>query len=128
MIKKILVNLALIVTLAVSVSQLALAETTKCAIQSGVNGAAGTAQDCSQTNNPPSDVQSVIGNIINVMSLLVGAVAVIMLIVGGFRFVTSAGNEQSIAASRKTIIYALVGIVIAATAQTIVHFVLNNVT
>jgi hypothetical protein len=66
--------------------------------------------------------------VINVLSLIVGAVAVIMLIVGGFRYVTSGGKQESVTGAKNTILYALIGLVIVAVAQVVVHFVLNNVT
>jgi hypothetical protein len=50
-----------------------------------------------------------------------------MLIYGGFRYVTSAGNDTAVATAKKTITYALIGLIIVAFAQVIVHFVLNNV-
>jgi cytochrome bd-type quinol oxidase subunit 2 len=80
------------------------------------------------TNSNGTDVNSLLKTIINILSLLVGAIAVIMIIIGGFRYVTSAGNDSNTAAARKTIMYALIGLVIVALAQVIVHFVLNNLT
>jgi hypothetical protein len=50
-----------------------------------------------------------------------------MLIYGGFKYITSGGDEQSTKSARDTIIYALVGLVIVAFAQIIVKFVLHNV-
>lgn len=64
---------------------------------------------------------------INILSLIAGVAAVIMLIVGGFRFITSSGDSNNVASARGTIIYALVGLVIVALAQFIVHFVLAKV-
>jgi uncharacterized membrane protein YvbJ len=66
--------------------------------------------------------------IINILSVLVGAVAVIMIIFGGFRYVTSAGNDSNVSAAKNTILYAIVGLIIVALAQVVVHFVLNNLT
>jgi hypothetical protein len=76
----------------------------------------------------PSTFPDILRKVINVMSVLIGAIAVIMIIFGGFRYVTSAGNEQGVTAAKKTIMYALIGLVIVALAQVIVHFVLSNVT
>jgi len=85
-----------------------------------------------QTNTCPADangsnLQTLLTKVINVLSVLVGAIAVIMIIIAGFRYVTSAGNEQGVGAAKKTILYALIGLVIVALSQLIVHFVLNNV-
>jgi len=69
----------------------------------------------------------ILKTIINVLSVLVGAISVIMIIYGGFRYVTSAGSDSATGAARKTILYAIVGLIIVALAQVIVHFVLNNI-
>jgi hypothetical protein len=50
-----------------------------------------------------------------------------MIIVGGLRLVLSGGNPQTVTSARDSIIYALVGIVIAVLAQVIVVFVLDNI-
>jgi hypothetical protein len=68
-----------------------------------------------------------ITKIINVISVFAGAAAVVMIIIGGFRYVTSGGNQESTKSARNTIVYAVIGLVIVALAQVIVHFVLNNV-
>jgi hypothetical protein len=65
-------------------------------------------------------------DIIDVISLVLGAVAVLMMIIGGFKFITSGGDSNKVASARNTIIYALVGLVVAALAQVLVHFVLST--
>ncbi len=95
------------------------------AIQCGECGAAGQ-PDC--TAQPAKSLDSTIASIINILSVLVGIVAVIMLIIGGLRYVTSAGNQESAKGARNTIIYALIGLVIVALAQVIAKFVLTSTT
>jgi hypothetical protein len=85
-----------------------------------------TKTDCGTSGG--TDASSLAQKVINVLSLIVGAVAVIMLIVGGFRYVTSGGKQESVTAAKNTILYALIGLVIVAVAQIVVHFVLSNVT
>jgi cytochrome bd-type quinol oxidase subunit 2 len=82
---------------------------------------------CKNKTTGPN-LTDILKKIINVLSLLVGAIAVIMIIVGGFRYVTSGGSDSATGAAKKTILYAIVGLVIVALAQVIVHFVLNNIT
>jgi hypothetical protein len=65
--------------------------------------------------NTGTSVTDLIKKIINILSVLIGAIAVVMIILGGFRYV------------KNTILYAIIGLVIVALAQVIVHFVLNNV-
>jgi hypothetical protein len=128
MIKKIFVPLLLALALFVNFAPVALAaDTTKCAIQRGVNLAAQGANDCKATTSA-GDLNGLIKSIINILSVLVGAAAVIMIIIGGFRYVTSAGSDTGVQAAKKTILYAIVGLIIVALAQVIVHFVLKSVT
>ncbi len=75
-----------------------------------------------------SGVQSLITRIINTLSVLVGAICVIMIIIGGFRYVTSAGESNSVSGAKNTILYAIVGLIIVAFAQIIVQFVLQRTT
>ena len=76
--------------------------------------------------NDGGQVTSLIHTVINILSLIVGIAAVIMIIVGGLKYVTSGGESASIASAKNTIIYAVVGLVIAALAQFLVQFVLNK--
>lgn len=62
----------------------------------------------------------------NVMLFLVGAVSVIMVVIGGLRYVISGGNSASVGAAKNTILYAIVGLVIALLAYAIVNFVIGS--
>jgi hypothetical protein len=71
-------------------------------------------------------LNTLLTKIIDIFSVLVGAIAVIMIIIGGFRYVISSGNDQAVSGAKNTIIFALVGLVIVALAQFMVHFVIGN--
>jgi hypothetical protein len=71
-------------------------------------------------------VNTVIKNIVNIFTAIVGIVAVIMIIYGGFRYITSGGDSGNIQTAKSTVLYALVGLIIVALAQIIVRFVLNT--
>lgn len=73
-----------------------------------------------------TELSKVIKTVINIMSAIGGVIAVIMIIIGGIRFVTSSGDSNSTASARNTIIYALIGLVVIAFAQVIVQFVLER--
>lgn len=75
-----------------------------------------------------ANANSIIKTIINIFSLVVGVIAVIMIIAGGFRYITSGGDSNKITSAKNTIIYAIIGLVVVALAQIIVQFVLNKVT
>ena len=81
--------------------------------------------DQQKANGNP--VVSLIKTIINLISYIAGAAAVISLIVFGLRMVLSNGDSQSAANSRNGIIYALIGIVVIIMAQLIVVFILNRI-
>ncbi len=89
--------------------------------------AEGTAQEKSEKCSSVSNVEKLIKNIINTLSLLVGAICVIVIIIGGFKFVTSGGDSNATTSARSTVLYALVGLVIVAFAQVIVQFVLQRI-
>lgn len=75
--------------------------------------------------NTGSTVGSILGHVSNVLIYLVGAVAVIMIIIGGLRYVTSNGDAKQAESARNTILYAAIGLVVAAASFAIVTFVLK---
>src|SRR5215475_6388955 len=64
--------------------------------QSTVCSTLGSSADCGTTPSNGVDLNGVVGAIINILSLVVGITAVIMIIVGGFRYITSNGDSNSI--------------------------------
>ena len=70
-------------------------------------------------------INRVISSIINILSITVGIAAVIMIIVSGFKYITSGGDSSRIAGAKTTLIYALVGLAVAALAQVLVNFVFD---
>lgn len=69
---------------------------------------------------------AIVKDVINVLLFIIGAVSVVMIIYGGFRYVTSAGNSDSVTKAKNTILYAVVGLVVALLAFAIVNFVITN--
>ncbi len=69
-----------------------------------------------------SKVQNFIQNIIQVMVTLAGLVSVMFFVWGGFKYMTSSGNPESLDTAKKTIMYSAVGLAI-----TLGAFVLSNV-
>jgi multisubunit Na+/H+ antiporter MnhB subunit len=57
------------------------------------------------------------------MLFIIGAIAVIMLIIGGIRYVVSAGDQNAVTSAKNTILYAIIGIVVAFLAYAAVNFV-----
>lgn len=82
-------------------------------------------------NVRPDDVSSlsveeIIQNIINALLFIVGIASVIMLIIGGIRYVVSAGDQNAVTGAKNTILYAIVGIIISFLAFALVNFVINR--
>ncbi len=98
----------------------------------GINAAANgtsttTTTGCSGgTSNTDNTLTSIAKTIVNIFSIVVGATAVIMIIYGGFRYITSGGDSNKVGSAKNALIYAIVGLIIVALAQVIVHFVLNE--
>jgi type IV secretion system pilin len=65
-------------------------------------------------NNPVggSNLGQILADVIDALLLFAGAVAVLFLIIGGFRYVVSTGNAEQVDAARKTILYAVLGLII----------------
>jgi TRAP-type C4-dicarboxylate transport system permease small subunit len=82
--------------------------------------------NAAQATGAPANLGVQIGKITNVLLYVIGAVAVIVLIIGGFRYVTSQGNSSNVAAAKDTILYAIVGLVVAILAYAIVNFVVKT--
>jgi len=93
-------------------------------IQEGINSAQG--------EGVPEELfggeNSIFTTIVNVLLFIIGAICVIMLIWGGIRYTTSAGNAASVTAAKNTIMYAIIGLVIAFLAFALVNWVLGAIT
>lgn len=74
-----------------------------------------------------TDLMDTLQQIINVALGLIGFVAVVMIILGGFQYITSSGDAAKVTKAKNTILYGIVGLVIALLAFAIVNFVLTNV-
>ena len=75
-----------------------------------------------------TSVNNLIRDVINIFSFIVGIVSVIMIIIGGFKYITSGGDSNNVSSAKNTILYAIIGLVIVAFAQFIVQFVLGRIT
>ena len=85
--------------------------------------------ECGDAQGPGSaqrNLNNLIEDIINIFSIVVGIIAVIMIIYGGFKFITSGGDSGRVTSAKQTIIYAIIGLIIVALAQFIVKFILSK--
>lgn len=68
-----------------------------------------------------------VASITNTLLIVIGVVAVLMLIVGGFRYIFSQGDEKQTKGAKDTILFSIIGIVVALLAYAIVNFVLGQI-
>lgn len=68
----------------------------------------------------------IITKVTQIVVLLTGAISVIMIIIGGLRYILSAGDGNATKAAKDTVLYAVVGLVVAIFAQILVSFVLSK--
>ena len=90
-------------------------------IQAGADAARGAGQ--------PATLFGTAGVFTTISSLLlyiIGSLSVIMIIFGGLRYVTSGGNAATVTAAKNTVLYAIVGVVVALLAYAVVNFVLGS--
>jgi hypothetical protein len=73
-----------------------------------------------------ASVTKTIGQAINIFSIVVGIIAVIMIIIGGVKYITSGGDAGNVTGAKNTILYAIIGLVVVAISQVIVQFVLGS--
>lgn len=86
-----------------------------------------TGSDCDDAT-AAKGVDNIIATVVNVLSIAVGIIAVIMIIIGGLKYITSSGDSNNVTSAKNTILYAVVGLVIVAIAQFIVKFVVTKAT
>src|SRR6056297_239750 len=79
----------------------------------------------SNTGLSNQDPRQTVANIINVILGFLGILAVILILVGGFKWMTAAGNEDKVAEAKKIIVAGIIGLVIVLAAWGIASFVLN---
>jgi len=87
-----------------------------------INSGADCAQGTGQADQLFGD-GSIFQKITNILLFLIGAIAVIMLILGGIRYVISGGDQAQVTSAKNTILYAIVGIVVAFLAYAAIAFV-----
>ena len=93
----------------------------------GVDAAANTTNCNNATGNDASTgLTTIAQTITKYFSIIVGAISIIMIIYGGFRYITSGGDSGKVGSAKNTLIYAIVGLIIVALAQLIVRLVITQ--
>jgi hypothetical protein len=77
--------------------------------------------------DPITGPDGIIARVTNVLAVIAGILAVVIIIWGGFTYVTSAGDANKATNARNMIIYAAIGLVVIVLAQTLIIFILNSI-
>lgn len=128
MFKKVMAGFVVVASMALVMTGLgvlsSLPAQAACDPKKGMEGA--LQDDCSRGPGQAKELdgnQGVITTIINTMLFIVGLLAVIMIIYAGIRFVTAHGDEKQVESARQTIIYSVVGLIVAILAYALVNWV-----
>lgn len=100
----------------------------QCGAAVDITATSSTAGQCEPEQDPVSTVNKNVQLALMIFSAIVGIIAVVMMIVGGVRYITSGGDSGNVTAAKNTILYAIIGLVVVALAQIIVQFVLKKFT
>ena len=92
-------------------------------LRGGIDSAQGEGVD--KVNSSP---ESLVKQFVNIFLFAVGALSVIMLIWGGIRYTTSAGDSNKVTSAKNTVLYAIVGLVVSILAWAIVNMVIDKFT
>ena len=79
-------------------------------------------------NNSLYGPNGIIKKIINLLSIVIGVAAVIVIIIAGIQYMVSGGDPTKINNAKNAILYAVIGLAVASIAQGIVIFVINRIT
>lgn len=125
--KNILAGLFIVPALAFGVSVVAPAAVDSVSAESQVKKGI----DASQGTDVPTELfgtDSIFTKVVNILLFIIGAVSVIMLIIGGIKYTISGGDTGQVTSAKNTILYAVIGLVVAFLAFAIVNWVLGSLT
>lgn len=97
-----------------------------CDTSQGISGGIDCANPGDSVPQSLFDQGGIFTTIVNVLLFVIGAISVIMLIIGGIRYTISGGDQTNVTAAKNTIMYALIGLVVAFLAFAIVNWVLGS--
>lgn len=121
MFKKIITSLFIAATLSVGGAGLATVTPTSAAAKDQILSGTEKVNDGNKT-----DLNASVTQIINLMLFLIGVISVIVIIIGGIRYTTSAGDQGAVQSAKNTILYAVIGLIVAILAYAIVNFVVKT--
>ena len=87
-------------------------------------GGGGSSSICGAAKQ--DDAPKIVTNVINAILFVLGIGAVVMIVIGGIRYTTSNGDASAVKGAKDTVLYAVVGLVVAMMAFLIVNFVIDR--
>lgn len=81
---------------------------------------------CQQKNGADGKINGFVEDLVRILFFAIGIIAVIMIIIGGIKYVTSNGDSAQVTSAKNTVLYSVVGLVVAVLAFAIVNFVLEQ--
>jgi hypothetical protein len=81
---------------------------------------------CTDKTTTTDPVTTTIINVTHIIALVAGIAAVILIIIGGLRYITANGDSNNINSAKNTILNALIGLVVIVAAQAIIAFVVDR--
>lgn len=119
--------LAIAMALGLVAAPLAMTAVADCTADSSAADCLSTGAGNANTPNAKTDsLPSLLKTIVNLLLYLLGAIAVIVIVIGGIRYTTSNGEAANTKAAKDMILYAVVGLVVAIMAYAIVNFVISS--
>ncbi len=91
-------------------------------------GGSWSGSGCVKSNPAEKGVDDTVRAAVSILSYIAGVASIVMVIVGGIKYVVSSGDSNAVGSAKNTITYALVGLVIAIMAQAMVRFVFTKST
>lgn len=125
-IKKHLLALLAVPALALSISSVPVVTASALGMANGANSAQGSDQPDCLFAGEGCEGTPIFQTASNVLLFIIGAVSVIMLIIGGIRYTISQGDSSAVTSAKNTILYSIVGLVVAILAYAAVNFVIGN--
>ncbi len=116
---------ALVLGFALVAPNVVHAQTCNDVTQGGIGAGANCAKPTNAAQNLFGD-GSIFNTVTNILLFLIGAISVVMLIIGGIRYVVSGGDQGAVTSAKNTILYAIIGIIVAFLAFAAVRFVTDQ--
>lgn len=90
------------------------------------SGLSDTAKGTGHTEMGATDIDSIISIIVNTVLSFLGVIFLLLMIYGGYLWMTAGGNEQQMEKSKKLIVESIIGLIVVVAAYAISWFVINQ--